>query len=342
MNETSAPAAAATQAANGTRMRLLDYDEHGVTERELTDPQECSALRSRPTVTWVNVDGLQDRARIEQLGRAMGLHPLTIEAILDTHQRPKAEDYGDYLYIVAKMLEIDRTRGRVEVDQLSLILGDGFLVSVQEHPGDPFDPVRNRIRAGAGRIRKTGPDYLAYALLDVTVDRYFEVIDWIGERIERLEEQISGDERPETLRGMHQLKRELIFLRRAIGPLREVISGLRHAEASRIGESTAPYLRDLYDHLVQASERIDMYRDLLAGVQEMYLARVSNRTGTVMKIIAVLSSVFLPLNFITGVFGMNFDFLPLLHSHWGVAAAFASMLAVTGAMLWYFRRRRWI
>ena len=225
--ERSPPGAAGTQPTEGSRMRLIDYDERGLTERDLVDPQECGALRNRPSATWVNVDGLEDRARIEQLGQAMGLHPLTVEAILYTAQRPKVEEYGDYLYLVAKMLDIDRAQGRVRVDQLSLILGERFLVSVQEQPGDPFDPVRNRIRAGAGRIRKSGTDYLPYALLDLTVDRYFEVIDCIG-------------------------------------------------------------------------ERIDMYRDLLAGVQEMYLARVSNRIGTVMKILAVVSSVFLPLNSITG------------------------------------------
>jgi magnesium transporter len=335
-------AVGAAQAAVPARTHLIDYDEAGVTERAGVDPAECAAFRNRPTVTWVNVDGLQDRARIEQIAHALGLHPLTLEDILNTDQRLKMEDYGDYIYVVAKMLEVDRAKGRIVVDQLSLILGQGYVLSVQERPGDPFDPVRARIRSGAGRIRKSGPDYLAYALLDVTVDHYFEIVDWIGERIEQLDEQMAGDERPDTLRALHQLKREIIYLRRMVNPLRDVVASLRHAETDKIKPSTTPYLRDLYDHLVQLSERVDTYRDLLSGVQDMYLTRLSNRTNTVMKIVAVFSSIFLPLNFITGVFGMNFEFMPLLHAHWGVLAALGFMLVVSAGMMWFFRRKRWI
>jgi magnesium transporter len=176
----------------------------------------------------------------------------------------------------------------------------------------------------------------------VTVDHYFEIVDWIGERIEQLDEQMAGDERPDTLRALHQLKREIIYLRRMVNPLRDVVASLRHAETDKIKPSTTPYLRDLYDHLVQLSERVDTYRDLLSGVQDMYLTRLSNRTNTVMKIVAVFSSIFLPLNFITGVFGMNFEFMPLLHAHWGVLAALGFMLVVSAGMMWFFRRKRWI
>jgi magnesium transporter len=202
--------------------------------------------------------------------------------------------------------------------------------------------VRNRIRAAAGRVRRNGADYLAYLLLSVIVDRYFVVTDWLAERIERLEEQMAGNERPEILRAMHRLKRELIFLRRGINPMRDVVATLRHSETELVRDSTTPYLRDLYEHLVQVSERIDTARDLLGSVQDLYSSRLSNRTNTVMKIIAVFSSIFLPLNFITGVFGMNFQFMPLVNAHWGAAIAFAVMLLVVAAMLTYFRRKRWI
>jgi len=333
---------AASPDARLTRIRVLDYDETRVSEQLLEDMEALSSLRNSPSVTWIDVEGLGDRPRIEALARAMGLHALTLEDVLNTDLRPKLEDYGDYVFLTAKMLDVDKATGRIVVDQLGVILGPNYVISVQEDPGDPFDPVRSRIRSAAGRVRRSGADYLAYLLLDLTVDHYFAVVDFMGERIEQLDEQVGGDERPEVLRALHQIKRELIFLRRAVNPLRDVVAGLRHAETDKIRESTTPYLRDLYEHLVQVSERIDTYRDLLAGVQDMYVSRMSNRTNTVMKIIAVFSSIFLPLNFITGVFGMNFEFMPLLHAHWGVLAAFVSMLVVVLAMLAYFRRKRWI
>ncbi|MCC7548973.1 MAG: magnesium/cobalt transporter CorA [Burkholderiales bacterium] len=325
-----------------TRIHVIDYDESHVAERVIDDVPELAALSGSPSIAWINVEGLSDRPRIEALARTVRLHTLTLEDILNGDLRPKLEDYGDYLFVTAKMLEVDQVSQRIVVDQLSLVLGASFVISAQEHPGDPFDPVRSRIRTAAGRIRRSGPDYLVYALLDLTVDQYFAVVDWIGDRIEHLDEQMAGNERPELLRVLYQLKRDLIFLRRAVNPLRDVVAGLRHAETDKIRESTTPYLRDLFEHLVQVSERIDTYRDLLAGVQDMYVSRMSNRTNTVMKIIAVFSSIFLPLNFITGVFGMNFEFMPLLHSHWGVLAAFGCMLVVVLVMLGYFRRRRWI
>jgi len=342
MNDPALPMLSPAPAPRTTHVHVIDYDEARVTEQPLGDMAALPPLRDAPSVTWINVEGLGDRERIEALTRTMGLHALTLEDILNTDLRPKLEDYGGYLYLTAKMLEVDKAAQRIVVDQLSLVLGPGYVLSVQEHPGDPFDPVRSRIRAAAGRIRRSGADYLAYVLLDLTVDHYFAVVDWIGERIEQLDEQVAGDERPELLRALYQLKRELIYLRRAVNPLREVVAGLRHAETALVRDGTTPYLRDLYEHLVQVSERIDTYRDLLSGVQDMYVSRLSNRTNTVMKIIAVFSSIFLPLNFITGVFGMNFEFMPLLHAHWGVLAAFVAMLAVVLGMLAFFRRKRWI
>jgi magnesium transporter len=332
--------AAAKPAA--TRLHLIDYDETHLTERYLERVEECAPFRASRTVTWLNVDGLEDPQLFARLAEVMKLHALTLEDIQNRGQRPKVEDYGDYLYVVAKMIDIGGDREHIDVEQLSLILGENYVITVQERAGDAFDPVRNRIRSSAGRVRKNGADYLAYALLSVIVDRYFEVTDWIAERIERLEEQMAGDERPETLRAMHRLKRELIFLRRGITPMREVMAALRHAETALIRPGTTPYLRDIYEHLVQVSERIDTARDLLGSVQDLYMTRLTNRTNNVMRIIAVFSSIFLPLNFITGVFGMNFQFMPLLHAHWGVPLALLSMLAIVVAMLAYFRRKRWI
>ncbi len=336
-----APAKAEPAAMRG-RLHLIDYDETRLTERDVEAVEECAPFRASSSVTWLNVDGLDDAALFARLAEVMKLHALTLEDIQNRNQRPKVEDYGDYLYVVAKMIDVNAAGERIEVEQLSLVLGENHVLTIQERPGDAFDPVRSRIRSAAGRVRRNGADYLAYLLLDVVVDRYFHVTDWLAERIDRLEQQMAGDERPETLRGLYRLKRELIFLRRGINPMREVVAALRHAETALIRPGTTPYLRDLYEHLVQVSERIDTARDLLGSVQDLYMTRQSNRTNTVMKIVAVFSSIFLPLNFITGVFGMNFEVMPLVHAHWGAATAFGVMLAIVIGMLWYFRRRRWL
>jgi magnesium transporter len=248
----------------------------------------------------------------------------------------------DYIYVVAKMLDVDRESEQIRVDQLSLVLGSNYVLSVQEEVGDPFEPVRKRIRNSAGRIRRTGADYLAYALLDLVVDQYFTVTDWMSERIEALDELIAAEERGDLMQRLYALKRAVIFLRKSILPLREVVSTLRNLETDLIRESTEPYLRDLYDHLAQVCDRIETCRDLLSGMQDVHLSTLSHRTNTVMKIVAVFSSIFLPLTFITGVFGMNFEFMPLIHRPWGFALSVTAMLGVLVGMLWFFRYKRWL
>jgi magnesium transporter len=297
--------------------------------------------RQADSVTWVNVDGTSNPELIRELAQVMGFHALTVEDMLNLDQRPKAEDYGDYIYVVAKVLDVDRA-GEITIEQISLVIGPNYVISIQEDPTDPFGPVRERLRNAVGRIRSLGPDYLATRLLGVIVDRSFSVIDRLGERIEQLDDLVAGRERPEVLRAMYQTKREIIYLRKAVTPLRELVAGLWHSDSDLIKQSTVPYLRDLYDHVVQAAERVDTARDLLASVQDLYLTRTSNRTNTVMKIIAVFSSIFMPLTFITGIFGMNFEFMPLIHKPWGFALSAGAMLAIVSVMLWYFRRRRWL
>lgn len=324
------------------RMTLMDYQEHGHTERAVTAPAQCAPFREARSITWINVDGLSRPEVLEQLGQVMGFHSLVLEDILNTDQRPKFEDYGDYLFVVAKMLEFDAASGQIRPEHLCLILGSNYVVSLQEVPGDPFEPVRARIRNGAGRIRKSGADYLLYALLDMTVDQYFVALDRLGDRIEQLDQLILTTESPRIMAEMHDLKREVLFLRKNVLPLREVVSGLRHSESALITDATSPFLRDLQDHVVQVGDRIETYRDLLSSMLDLYLSSVSNRTNTVMKIIAVFSSIFLPLTFITGLFGMNFDFMPLLHSRGGFSFVLIGMVVVVVGMLALFRWRRLI
>lgn len=324
------------------RITLIDYTEQQMTERTVTHPDQCLPFRNADSVTWVNVDGLDDQKTLEQLAKVMGLHALTLEDILNTDLRPKIEDYGDYIYVVAKMLDVDRETEQIRVDQLSLVLGRNYVISIQEEAGDPFEPVRNRIRNVAGRIRRNGADYLAHALLDLVVDQYFGVADWIGERIEQLDQAVSTDERGDLMQQIHSLRQAVIFLRKSILPLREVISTLRHSESDLVRAASLPYLRDLYDHMLQVSDRIETCRELLTDLRDVHLSTLSNRTNTVMKIVAIFSSVFLPLTFITGVFGMNFEFMPLIHRSSGFAISVGAMLAIVLGMLWIFRHKRWL
>ncbi len=324
------------------RVTLIDYDEEHLTEKRIDEIAECLPFRQADTVTWVNVDGLNDIALLQELGEVMGYHALTLEDILNTEHRPKAEDYGEYLYITLKTLDLHEEQDRIATEHVSLVLGRNYVISLQEIAGDPFDPVRARVRAATGRIRRYGADYLAYALLDVIVDSYFSVIDKLAERIEALDEALATGAGPDTLQRINTLKRHVLHLRRAVAPVREVVATLRGSESELIREGTRPYLRDLYDHVLTVNERIDTCRDLLAGIQDVYLGLLSNRTNTVMRIIAVFSSIFLPLTFITGIFGMNFEFMPLIHKPWGFALSSVLMLGVVAGMLWYFRRRHWL
>ncbi len=330
------------RAGSSTRITLMDYREDGYTERMIASPAECIPFRDSKSVTWINVDGLSNPKILGSLGQAMGLHNLVLEDILNTDQRPKFEDYGDYLFLVAKMLETDPATTRIQSEHLALVLGPGFVVSFQESPGDPFEPVRGRIRTGTGRTRKLGADYLLHSLLDLTVDQYFGVLDKLGDRIEDLDDLMVTSESPRTMEELHALKRELLYLRKTVFPLREVVNSLRQSHSTLIDESSAPFLRDLQDHIVQIGDRVETYRDLLSNMLDLHLSTVSNRTNAVLKIVAVFSSVFLPLTFITGIFGMNFEFMPLLHSPRGFAVIVTGMVGIVSIMLAIFRWQRWI
>jgi magnesium transporter len=288
------------------------------------------------------LDGIHQVEILEQLGECMGVHPLVLEDILNTDQRPKLEDFDDYLFIVLKMSHYDDQNGEMEVEQISLILGPNYVVSFQERPGDVFDPIRERITNGRGRIRKLGADYLAYALIDAIVDHYFVVLEQIGEKIEFLEEELITDPTPETLQTIHNLKREMIFLRKSVWPLREVVGGLERRESPLIGESIAVYLRDVYDHTIQVIDTLETFRDMISGMLDIYLSSVSNRMNEVMKVLTIIATIFIPLTLIAGIYGMNFKHMPELEQPWGYPVVWGVMLATAIVMLIYFRRKKWL
>lgn len=328
--------------AETPKITIIDYDETHFQEKEVKTIDECFIFKDKPTVTWINIDGLHQVEILEKLGECYGLHPLVLEDILNTDQRPKMEDYGEYIYIVLKMLDYNDKSNEIEPEQMSLILGPNFVFSFQEREGDTFNPIRERIRNSKGRIRKMGADYLAYTLLDSIVDNYFIILEKLGEKIEFLEEKLVTRPTPETLQVIHYLKREMIFLRRAVWPLREVVNGLERGESSLVKESTRVYLRDVYDHTIQAIDTIETYRDMVSGMLDIYLSSVSNRLNSVMKVLTIIATIFMPLTFLAGVYGMNFKYMPELEWRWGYPLVWFIMAGIGISMLIYFRKRKWL
>ncbi len=330
------------------RMIYIDYDEHNFDEKQVSAIEDCFAFKTTPTVTWINIDGLHDVEIIEKIGRQFELHPLVLEDILHTGQRPKLEDFDKYIFIVLTMLYYNSDNQTVETEQVSIVLGSNFVISFQERVGDVFDQLRDRLRNAKGRIRKMGPDYLAYSLLDAVVDSYFSILEKMGERIEVLEEELVTEPTEQTLQQIHRLKREMIILRKSVWPLREVISGLQRTESALIAESTSVYLRDVYDHTIQIIDTIESFRDMVSGMVDLYLSSLSNKMNSVMKVLTIIATIFIPLTFIAGIYGMNFNSekspfnMPELNWYWGYPVALLAMTIVAAIMLVYFRKKKWL
>jgi magnesium transporter len=322
------------------KITIIDYNESQVRERVAEKIEECFAFKDTPTVTWINIDGIHQVDVIEKIGNCYNLHPLILEDILNTGQRPKIEDFGEHLFLVLKMLYYHEES--ITAEQVSLILGANFVISFQEQEGDVFNNVRERIRNNKGRIRKLGADYLAYSLLDAIVDGYFVILEKIGEEIEDIEEELIKNPIPKTLQIIHNLKREMISLRKSVWPLREVVGVLERGESSLIKKTTGIYLRDVYDHTIQVIDTVETYRDMISGMLDIYLSSISNRMNEVMKILTIIATIFIPLTFIAGIYGMNFRFMPELGWRLGYPAILFVMMIIGIVMLFYFWRKKWL
>jgi magnesium transporter len=321
----------------------INYDGASLEERVLADLNELApATDGTSGVVWYNVDGVHDAQLLEKIGDLFGLHSLVVEDIVNTAQRPKMEDFGNYIFLTLKMIVYDRDRREIDAEHVSLILGRGFVLTFLEDSGDVFEPVRVRMRSGRGRLRKEGADYLAYALVDAIVDHYFEVLEALGDDIEAVEEEVVEVPTQETLRTIHVLKRELIYLRRAVWPLREAVNSLLRDDSELVTDATRVFLRDLYDHAVHVLDSVETLRDIVSGMLDVYLSSASNRMNQVMKVLTVMSSIFIPLTFIAGVYGMNFEQMPELKTSWGYPAVLLLMVAIAGGQLLMFRRKGWI
>jgi magnesium transporter len=326
-----------------SRVGFIDFDVENVNELEdVADLSVLWDLCDSPTVSWVNVEGLHDTKLIERIGERFGLHPLVLEDIAQVGQRPKLEEYDDYLYVVLYQLEWSPEQEIVSEEQVSLVVGPDYLFSFQERRGDHFDPIRERLRSHQGKLRERGPDYLAYALIDATVDHYFTVLDRIGHVTEQIELELLDDPGPEAMRKLQHVKRELLVVRRAIWPLRDVLAALMRTESTLIREGTWVYLRDVHDHAVRVLEAVETLRDVVGGMIDLYLSQVAHRTNEAIRVLTVMASIFIPLTFIVGVYGMNFDFMPELHVRWGYPAVWGAMVVVSTGLLVWFRRRGWL
>jgi magnesium transporter len=343
----SAHSLASETLADKPKVTVIDYDEMHYHEAEAKTVEDCFIFRSKPTVTWINIDGLHQPEVLEKLGSCYGIHPLVLEDIL-TDQRPKLEDYDDYIFIVLKMLYYDEEGddelgdSKIDMDQVSIILGPNFIISFKEKEVDVFEPLRARLRTAKGRIRKQGADYLAYSMMDAIVDHYFAIMERLGERFEDLEDAVVANPEPEILPTIYNLKRDMLYLRKSVWPLREAISKMQRTDSPLVSESTKIYLRDVYDHTIQVIENIETFRDMSASLLETYLSSLSNRLNEVIKLLTIISTIFIPLTFLAGVYGMNFTFMPELESRWGYPAILILMLLVAVVLLAYFHRKKWI
>ena len=298
------------------RITLMSYDRDRLEEKELKRIEETFAYKDTPPVAWINIDGLHEVELVEKIGTHFNIHPLTMEDIVHTDQRPKVEDFEDYLYFVLKMVKFDETKNHVASEQVSLILGSHYLISLQETEGDVFNSVRERIRKRRVHIRKSGPNYLAYALVDAVVDHYFAILEKIGDKIEQFEERIHSEPTPEILQDIHDLKKEIIYLRKQIWPMRELLNTWQRTESPLVQQEDKLFIGDVYDHTIQVIDTVESFRDIISGMMELYLTIVSNKMNEVMKVLTIMATIFIPLTFVAGIYGMNFKYMPELEWKW--------------------------
>jgi magnesium transporter len=324
------------------RVTAMTFDADSVSEMAASSVADLPGGEGGQQVVWIHVEGIHDPDVLERIGRRFDLHPLLVEDIASTEYRPKVEDYGQRLFTVMNVLAYNDASGDVSSEQVSIVLGPSFVLSFEESPGRVFEPIRERIRDGKGRLRSMGADYLAYALIDAVVDGYFEVEEKLGERIEDLEDELVTKPDAETVQLIYVLKRQVMGLRRSVWPLREAIMSLQREESPLIQHATTVHLRDVYDHTIQVIDTIENFRDLLSGMLDLYLSSVSNRMNEVMKVLTIIATIFMPLTFIAGLYGMNFRHMPELLLPWGYPVVLAAMVIIGTGMLVYFRRRKWL
>lgn len=323
-------------------LQSISYDEVSIIEKSLDSVDELTAVSQPNLINWINIVGLHQVDLIEKIGQAFNIHPLLLEDILNTNQRPKWEGHNQQTYIIVKMLHWQEANAEIVTEQLAIVLGSNFVLTFQEQEQDLFDKLRERLREGNGRIRKTNADYLAYAILDAVVDQYFFILEKLGDKLEAVEDELLNRPTTSTLQQIHQLKREMLFMRKSVWPLRELLNELQRGDGELFDESTLIYLRDVYDHAIQVADMVETFRGLVSSMLDLYLSTMSNRMNEVMKLLTIIATFFIPLTFITSIYGMNFAHMPELQSRWGYPLIWLIMVSLSCVMWLYFKRKDWL
>ncbi len=321
-------------------IRVMKFKPDHLEEHEVVSVGELKGLLEANAVCWIDVQGLGDEQVLRKLADLFSIHPLALEDVVNVPQRPKVECFEEHTLCITRMALLrDET---IEREQVSIFIGPHYVLTCQERSGDVFDPVRNRIRQGGPVIRSSGPSYLAYALLDAVIDGYYPIMEMFGEKLEYFEDEIAANPQPAILHRIQQVKRDLLALRRAIWPQREAINTLIRDENPLITDAVRVYLRDCYDHCVQIMDAVETYRELAGGLMDVYLSSVGNRQNEVMKVLTIMASIFIPLTFLAGIYGMNFETMPELHYPWAYPLLLAVMAVLAAGMIWYFRHKGWL
>lgn len=324
------------------KVRVLDFNPQTIELKELSSIEECINYKNHDTLSWINIDGLHDTEAIARIGKDFNISNLVLEDIANTMQHPKFEEYEDYIFITTKMIYYTQDTTTMVFEHISFILGDKFVITFQERVGDIFLPVRERIKDPKSRLRNRGTDYLTYALLDVLVDNYFVILDKINSEVNDLEEQLMDSPTQETLKQMYKVKRELLRLNRNIRPVRDIANNLYSIESPLIEEKNKNFIRDLYDHTVDVNSSLDINREMVSGMIETYISITGNKLNEIMKVLTIMASIFIPLTFIAGIYGMNFDNMPELHARWGYHVTIIVMLIIAIVLVYYFRKKKWL
>lgn len=324
------------------KITVIDYNKDELIEKVVGSVEESFEFVERPSITWINIDGIDQIDVIEKVGKRFGIDQLVLEDIVNTNQRPKVEDYGDYIFIALKMVRHRPGEIDIVVEHISIIIFKNCVITFQEREGDVFDAIRERLKKSGSRIRKAGSDYLAYALIDTIVDNYFVVLEIVSDKSEELEAETLENIAPQTLHEIYKLKREVIFLRKISWPMREIVSYLEREDSELINESTHKFLRDLHDHVIQVSDTVETVREMLTGLQESHLSVASHKMNEVMKLLTIIATIFIPLTFIAGVYGMNFEWMPELSWPWGYPIAMGIMGLIGVLMVLFFKSKKWL
>ena len=325
-----------------SRITLIDYSAEHIEEQAVYAIEEILPYKDKATITWVNIEGLKNIALIESIGNAFNIHPLVLEDILNTHQRPKFEEYEDYLYIVLKGLSVDSEELFVNYEQISIIVLDNLIFTFKEVEDDLFAPIIKRLKNGKGKIRNLGTDYMTYAILDMIVDQNFVLLETLDEILDSIEDELLTNPTAATLASIQRIKRELISIRRSVLPVRDMLNAIIRSDSALIHERVHIYLRDVHDHALRISESIESYRDILSGLMDIYVSSVSNKMNEIMKILTVFASIFIPLTFIAGIYGMNFEYMPELRWKWAYPVLWIAFITIPVVLLVYFRKKKWL